>query len=84
MFTSPKCLPNKDHFCPIVSLLGWIPEGKVQCEVCLKLLHPRGMKRHLSEVHSGNQELRCSVCAGVFRNKSSLDTHKRKNACAPQ
>ena len=76
MFTS---LENKR---PKHLVLGWLAgssgEGKVQCNVCLKLLHPRGMKRHLSEVHAESQDLKCPACEGTFRNKSSLDTHRRK------
>jgi len=58
--------------------LGGTGEGKVQCSVCLKLLHPRGMKRHLSEVHAESKDLKCPACSGTFRNKSSPDTHRRK------
>jgi len=53
------------------------PNEKVQCEVCFKLLHPRGVKRHLSEVHGEKKELQCDLCNRIFKNKSSLDTHKR-------
>ena len=78
MFTSLECCRiNDQNRCCL--LLGWLGgEGKVQCSVCLKLLHPRGMKRHLSEVHAESKDLKCPACSGTFRNKSSLDTHRRK------
>jgi hypothetical protein len=50
---------------------------KVCCAICEKLLHPRALKRHTRDVHGAAQNVPCDVCENIFKNKSSMEAHKR-------
>lgn len=56
---------------------------ELQCEICLKSVHPRNLKRHMNDIHSRENRPRkkCEVCGSqmrIKRNKSRTKPFQTK------
>ena len=57
----------------------FISDGKVQCEACLKLVHPRGLARHIRLVHGKLDLVACNLCSKQFKSPEYLKDHLRRH-----
>ncbi|XP_023329069.1 protein tramtrack, beta isoform isoform X12 [Eurytemora carolleeae] len=54
-------------------------DGKVECEACLKLVHPRGLSRHIRLVHGKLDLVSCNMCNKQFKSPEYLKDHLRRH-----
>ena len=49
-------------------------KGQVQCPQCAKSVPPKGLRRHIQDVHEPPQ-FKCTICDKVFSRNTNLKRH---------
>ena len=78
--TSIETYCRHDYYCFKIFLARFfVSEGKAQCEVCLKQVHPRGLARHTRLVHGKLHMVACNLCDKQFKSSDYLKDHLRRH-----
>ena len=67
------------YFIILKKKIYFISDGKVECEACLKLVHPRGLSRHIRLVHGKLDLVSCNMCNKQFKSPEYLKDHLRRH-----